>query len=283
MFLATQPTVFVPLIRRPSVVVPRLPNYGLIGPLDLEIPTETNTPFNSSFVTGLLDGYQDKRHKVSMYSIAKTIGLPATYVELRHQATHEELPSLPKLRVAAQKALHWIWNYYWAQLSLTLPMTGDARTLLELFVAEPHLERRQMIAEKLKLRDEDELITALIDFEGLTSGTRDSTALLNALKLSKRVLGGLQERKSASVADARADEENAELDDIRSEMVKFQNAMLDSDLEESAEGVQEEDGQDSATATSLVAADTGRNADSVTGKGWAMWQGPWVPKPIGTI
>lgn len=52
-----------------------------------------------------------------MYSIAKTIGLPATFVELRHQATHEQLPSLAKLRVAARKALAWIWEYYWKDLA----------------------------------------------------------------------------------------------------------------------------------------------------------------------
>ncbi|KAG6235876.1 hypothetical protein E4U24_008038 [Claviceps purpurea] len=70
----------------------------------------------SRFVTGLLDGHQDKQRKQSMYAIAKTIGLPATFVELRHQATHEQLPSLAKLRSAAKKALDWIWNYYWKHL-----------------------------------------------------------------------------------------------------------------------------------------------------------------------
>ncbi|EWG48113.1 hypothetical protein FVEG_08017 [Fusarium verticillioides 7600] len=70
----------------------------------------------SRFVTGLLDGHQDKQRKQSMYSIAKTIGLPATFVELRHQSTHEQLPSLAKLRTAAKKALLWIWEYYWKQL-----------------------------------------------------------------------------------------------------------------------------------------------------------------------
>ncbi|KAF5544840.1 Las1 [Fusarium phyllophilum] len=70
----------------------------------------------SRFVTGLLDGHQDKQRKQSMYSIAKTIGLPATFVELRHQSTHEQLPSLAKLRTAAKKALLWIWDYYWKQL-----------------------------------------------------------------------------------------------------------------------------------------------------------------------
>ncbi|KPM36985.1 hypothetical protein AK830_g9578 [Neonectria ditissima] len=70
----------------------------------------------SRFVTGLLDGHQDKQRKQSMYSIAKTIGLPATFVELRHQSTHEQLPSLAKLRTAAKKALLWIWDYYWKHL-----------------------------------------------------------------------------------------------------------------------------------------------------------------------
>ncbi|KAF3002811.1 Saccharopine dehydrogenase [NADP(+), L-glutamate-forming] [Neopestalotiopsis sp. 37M] len=71
----------------------------------------------SRFVTGLLDSHQDKQMKQSMYSIAKTIGLPATFVELRHQCTHEQLPSLLKLRSAAQKSLIWIWDYYWRHLS----------------------------------------------------------------------------------------------------------------------------------------------------------------------
>jgi len=69
-------------------------------------------------VTGLLDSQQDKQKKQSMYSLAKTIGLPATFVELRHQATHEQLPSLLRLRGAAKKALSWIWDFYWKDLVL---------------------------------------------------------------------------------------------------------------------------------------------------------------------
>ena len=67
-------------------------------------------------MTGLLDGQQDKLRKQSMYSLAKTINLPATFVELRHQSTHEQLPSLAKLRNAAGKALLWIYEYYWQHL-----------------------------------------------------------------------------------------------------------------------------------------------------------------------
>jgi hypothetical protein len=61
-----------------------------------------------------------------MYSVAKTVGLPATFVELRHQATHEQLPSLAKLRDAAHKALDYIWDYYWKNLVDEAPQSSIA-------------------------------------------------------------------------------------------------------------------------------------------------------------
>ena len=64
-------------------------------------------------MTGLTDSYQEGRHKKSMYQVAKDIDLPASFVELRHQATHEDLPALVVLRRATARALEWLWNYYW--------------------------------------------------------------------------------------------------------------------------------------------------------------------------
>ncbi|TQS35131.1 hypothetical protein Golomagni_04456 [Golovinomyces magnicellulatus] len=63
-----------------------------------------------------------------MYDIAKNIGLPSTFVELRHQATHEELPSLTRLRTATFEALDWIWNYYWVNIPTTTTTTILAPT-----------------------------------------------------------------------------------------------------------------------------------------------------------
>lgn len=53
-----------------------------------------------------------------MYAKAKQIGLPASFVELRHEATHGDLPSLVVLRRAAEKALEWLWNDYWKYLDV---------------------------------------------------------------------------------------------------------------------------------------------------------------------
>lgn len=51
-----------------------------------------------------------------MFQRAIDLGLPASFVELRHEATHRELPSLIVLRNATQRSLEWLWDYYWAKV-----------------------------------------------------------------------------------------------------------------------------------------------------------------------
>lgn len=51
-----------------------------------------------------------------MFQRAVDLGLPASFVELRHEATHRELPSLVVLRNATQRSLEWLWDYYWAKV-----------------------------------------------------------------------------------------------------------------------------------------------------------------------
>lgn len=48
-----------------------------------------------------------------MYAKAQQIGLPAVFVDLRHEATHGDMPSLTNLRSAARRALQWLWDDYW--------------------------------------------------------------------------------------------------------------------------------------------------------------------------
>ena len=51
-----------------------------------------------------------------MYAKAQEIGLPALFVDLRHEAVHGDMPSLNNLRGAAQKAMQWLWDDYWKGL-----------------------------------------------------------------------------------------------------------------------------------------------------------------------
>lgn len=65
------------------------------------------------FVNGLLDPAQQAQFAMSMHTLARSMRLPASFVEVRHAATHEALPSLPVLRSLTSRALDWLWANYW--------------------------------------------------------------------------------------------------------------------------------------------------------------------------
>lgn len=66
------------------------------------------------FVNGLLDPTQQSQFAIPLHTLAKRVGLPSWFVDLRHWGTHErELPSLEMLRIAAKDALVWLWDHYW--------------------------------------------------------------------------------------------------------------------------------------------------------------------------
>ncbi|KAL0950695.1 hypothetical protein HGRIS_007472 [Hohenbuehelia grisea] len=63
-------------------------------------------------VNGLVDPLQLGAYAKSIAAIAAQIGLPAWLVELRHAATHEDLPSLELLRQAAKESMTWLLHNY---------------------------------------------------------------------------------------------------------------------------------------------------------------------------
>ena len=64
-------------------------------------------------VNGLVDRGQKGYFATSISVIAEGIGLPHWLVELRHDATHNQLPSLSVLRAAATELLLWLEQNYW--------------------------------------------------------------------------------------------------------------------------------------------------------------------------
>ncbi|KAG6826341.1 hypothetical protein H0H92_000257 [Tricholoma furcatifolium] len=63
-------------------------------------------------VNGLVDPLQLGAYARSIASIASQLGLPSWLVELRHAATHEDLPSLELLREAARESMVWLLHNY---------------------------------------------------------------------------------------------------------------------------------------------------------------------------
>lgn len=117
-----------------------------------------------------------------MYSIAKNIGLPATFVELRHQATHEQLPSLAKLRSAARKALVWIWDYYWKHLGEAEKAKDPCRELVLSYLREDDEASRQKTMRQLRQWDLECLQKTIAELQRTLPGNQ---AFLKCLKLSK--------------------------------------------------------------------------------------------------
>lgn len=64
-------------------------------------------------VNGLVDSSQQGYFAGSVSTLAERIGLPTWIVELRHDATHQNLPSLQSLRVAAHHLMGWYYDNYW--------------------------------------------------------------------------------------------------------------------------------------------------------------------------
>ncbi|KAG7666742.1 hypothetical protein KSW81_000515 [Nannochloris sp. 'desiccata'] len=64
-------------------------------------------------VNGIADSSQKGRMAASVASLSAAAGLPRLLVDLRHEATHNELPSLAALQLAAHHALTWLRTNYW--------------------------------------------------------------------------------------------------------------------------------------------------------------------------
>jgi hypothetical protein len=70
-------------------------------------------------VNGVVDPLQQRARAVSVQKLAADVALPASLVAVRHEATHNRLPSLPTLRLATQQAMLWLHErYWWPQLQL---------------------------------------------------------------------------------------------------------------------------------------------------------------------
>ena len=127
-----------------------------------------------------------------MYTIAKTIGLPATFVELRHQSTHEQLPSLAKLRTAARKALLWIWDYYWKQLDED--SSDPCRMVVMRYLGEGDNAKLGAIADEFERWPKERVLKTLQEVKGTLPGNR---VFLKCAELTQRLQSAQEERNLA--------------------------------------------------------------------------------------
>lgn len=237
----------------------------------------------SRFVTGLLDSHQDRARKMSMYGLARSVGLPAAFVELRHQATHEALPSLVRLRGAARGGLEWIWGFYWRGLEgegggdggngdgevVGGTGTGDGecrKVVGEIVDEEEEGERVRGVREAVGRFGEGEVLACL---DGIVEGARDSGTLRRALGLvrvlRKREGEGEEQGGEKMEEEEKAEEGLRDVEILRAEMGRAWEVLKGIEASGGGEGGGEE-GQEEVLP------------------GWSLYdEETWVPKPIGVV
>uniref|UniRef100_A0A1D1ZK34 Ribosomal biogenesis protein LAS1L n=2 Tax=Anthurium amnicola TaxID=1678845 RepID=A0A1D1ZK34_9ARAE len=60
-----------------------------------------------------------KKHSIS--DLADAIGMPRMVIDIRHESSHRDLPSLPLVRLASTKALDWLKSHYWEPQRRAIP------------------------------------------------------------------------------------------------------------------------------------------------------------------
>ncbi|KAH9846636.1 Las1-domain-containing protein [Lenzites betulinus] len=118
-------------------------------------------------VNGLVDPLQLGAYARSINSIAQQLGLPAWLVELRHAATHEDLPSLEVLRDAARESMTWLLHNYF--LPTLNPSTSAAAPMQPLRPLAPLLKQYKTL---LKATTRDATLRVQLRAE-ITKATRD--------------------------------------------------------------------------------------------------------------
>lgn len=109
------------LRRAAAVPIAMLSTVSLMSQLDNPSPDSYTQRLGLSMViTRLVNGTTDRIQPRGERSVARSVaslaaelGMPMTLVDIRHQACHNDLPSLSWLTDAAHDALVWLKEWYW--------------------------------------------------------------------------------------------------------------------------------------------------------------------------
>ncbi|CCX12043.1 Las1-like-domain-containing protein [Pyronema domesticum] len=152
------------------------------------------------FVNGLLDPAQQSQFALPMHLLARNLNLPASFVELRHAATHESLPSLAVLRAMAHRALDWLWNDYWAALGTEEEVEEEPAMVERARTAVKTWRRLRREAPMAVVKADHEVVKVVKECVDISRA--DAEALVAAL-LEEKVLIPAGKKKAAKMKGAR--------------------------------------------------------------------------------
>jgi len=127
-------------------------------------------------INALADTAQRGKFALSIESLLRTLEWPAWLVDLRHQATHGELPSLEILRIAGQTALSKLHERFW------LPQQEVIEENENLLVEEAALERqkiRKLVTKICATPQDENIVTDIAQF--CQANTRRAMTIVTAV------------------------------------------------------------------------------------------------------
>lgn len=105
------------------------------------------------FINGMIDPLQTSVYARPIALLARQLGIPAALVSLRHQATHEDLPSLTVLRGAVEQCIEYLRTEAFWPLIADLAADGGgeqaAASELQVAMADARRRRRDKLASKV--------------------------------------------------------------------------------------------------------------------------------------
>ncbi|KAJ9604303.1 rRNA-processing protein las1 [Cladophialophora chaetospira] len=146
-----------------------------------EMIKEDSTAESDEDMTTVISG----KGESSMYAHAATIGMPQEFVDLRHQVTHGDVPSLAYLRGMTAKALEWLWERWWIKNAAGSP---------DLAIRE--LEERRRISRDAARASE--MVQG--SFDTVADGPLRDAERLDVLEEASLAVAGTTSRKRRSSA-----------------------------------------------------------------------------------
>ncbi|KAE8899424.1 hypothetical protein PF005_g6942 [Phytophthora fragariae] len=117
-------------------------------------------------VNGLVDGSQKGAYATAVSTLAQRIGIPLWVVDLRHESTHNQLPSLPVLRFAAKHLLAWLRANYWEAQEGSI--RGQVHHVAQWLIEQlPHLNTREMNVDSVQADDVQSVPKPILDADNL--------------------------------------------------------------------------------------------------------------------
>lgn len=112
-------------------------------------------------VNGLIDPLQTKAKAMSVNGLAMKLGLPRVLVDLRHEATHTNLPTLGMLLKARALAIDWLHQNYWFPQYKRLQTISQSKILAGL-LSDLATERLKYIGDGNDNGTERDILTEIL-------------------------------------------------------------------------------------------------------------------------